>query len=96
MCLANRKPAALDDAPSGTVEVLERVDVAAAVGCMPGHQPRPAPAWITANIGATLLDIMVTLLLRRINAARLAIAVTTVHASCGSHDTHDVLVRQIP
>ena len=46
------------------------MDVAAAVGCMPGHQPRPAPAWITADVGATLLDIMVTMLLGRSNDAR--------------------------
>ena len=55
----SRKPAALDDGSSGKVEVLERVDIAAAVGCMPGHQQRASPAWITADMTATLLDIMV-------------------------------------
>ena len=55
----SRKSAALDDGPSGKVEVLDRVDVAAAVGCMPGHEQRVPPPWITADVTATLLDIMV-------------------------------------
>jgi len=72
------------------------VDVAAAVGCMPGHQPRPAPAWITADVGATLLDIMVTLLLWRTNAAHVIVAAITLHASCASHNSQDILARRTP